>query len=665
MLFILFELTFNFISSFKTPPHIAVGIDHSASMAVKDKAGNRPQVLSAVINDPVFFTLQNQFVFKYYTFANNVNPANIDDSLSFTGDVTNITNSLQYIKNDLAEKNLAGIILLSDGNYNKGGNPIRFAEELGVPVYPIGIGSPEPVPDIAIAGIEYNPYAYINESTPVHVTIRNMGYRNINLPLTLTVNGEKKLTKMINLPPSPSEIKETIDYLPEIPGNNKLVLSFPSQADELSIKNNFRTIYIDVFKAKLNVLLFSGGLSPDISFLKRHIGSSDRYIVNTFIEKSGNGFYQKNENEIDNADMFILLNFPTVHTSPSILNRLLDKVKTQSIPLFIILGKNVHPPKLSLFNEYLPFKANIDKIKEILVFPVLSEEGKNDQVMHISSQNNTALSAWSKLPPVYITHQINQLWPNTKVLAFYKTAVTQKGLTDNNPLIVTRNTGKQESAAVFAYGIWRWDLLMWGVNNDEDVYYNFVNNLLRWLETKQEIKPVQIKTDKQQYNFGEPVKISVEILNESFLPNNRNEIVLSLKHNHVTENIIVNKAGENRYEKIIYLDRSGDFELYLNNEKTTLYTDEVNKTLFSIGEYSSELSNTRLQKALLEGLASTTGGKYIDSDSLFILENTLSGNPRETYMSNSVEFWNNRIILFCVIFSLTLEWFLRKKKGML
>ncbi len=665
MLFILFKVAFNFISSFKTPPHIAVVIDHSASMAVKDKAGYRPQALDRVINDPVFNTLKKQFLLKYFTFANKVNTANINDSLSFTGDVTNMTNCLQYIKKDLAEKNLAGIILLSDGNYNKGGNPVRVAEELGIPVFPIGIGSPEPVPDIAIADIEYNPYAYINESTPVKVTIRNMGYQNINIPLTLTVNGEKKLTKIINVPRSPSEVQETIEYLPETPGNNKLVLSFPSQSDELSIKNNFRTIYIDVFKAKLNVVLFSGALSPDISFLKQTIGSSDRYTVNTLIEKSGDGFYQKNENEIDNADMIIFLDFPTINTPATLLNKLLDKVQTQSIPLLIILGKNVAPQKLSMFNEFLPFKANIDKINEMLVSPVLSEQGENDQVMRVALQNNAAVSAWSKLPPVYIAYQINQLWPNTKVLAFYKIPGLQKGQTGNNPLIVTRTTGKQKSAAIFAYGIWRWDLLMWGVNNNEDVYYNFVSNLLRWLETKQEIKPVQIKTDKQQYNFGEPVKISVQILNETFLPNDRDKIVLSLKHNQVTENIIVNKAGENRFERTIYLDKSGDFELSLNKEKTTAYTDETNKTLFSIGEYSSELSSTRLQKTLLEGLASTTGGKYIDSDSLNILETALTGSPRETFLSNSIEFWNNRIILFCAIFFLTLEWFLRKKNGML
>jgi len=665
MLFILFEMTVNFISTLKKSPHIAVVLDNSASMGISDKTGNRSQLLSNAINDPVFKNLSGQFVLKYFTFSNKVNAIDFGDSLFFTGDVTNITNGMQYIKNDLAGKNLAGIILLSDGNYNKGGNPVRFAEELGVPVYTVGIGSPDPVPDIAIVDVEYNPYAYINEPTPVHVTIRNTGNKDLKIPLTLSVNGETKVTKIVNVPPSPSEIKQTIEFLPETPGNNKLVLSIPSQADELSLKNNFRTIYIDIFKAKLNVLLCSGGPSPDISFLKRHIASSDRYTVNTFVEKSVSGFYQTNETGIDSADIFIFQDFPTLNTSPRILSRVLDKIKNQSIPLFIVLGKNINPAKLSLFNEFLPFKANLNKINETLAYPVPSETGVNDQLLKTSSQNNTAISAWSKLPPVYITHRINQLWPNTEVLAHYKTSASQKGQTTGNPLIVTRNTGNQKSAAVLAYGIWRWDLLMWGVNNHEEVYYNFVNNMLRWLETKKEINTIQIKTDNRQYNFGDPVKIRVEILNKNLVPADEKKVVLSLKHNQKTEKIIVNKSGESSFTKTIYLDKSGDFELSLSDEKTAVYGNNINKALFSIGEYSSELSHTQLQKALLAGLASSTGGKYVDADSLFKLENTVTGNPRETRISNSVEFWNNRIVLFCIIIFLTLEWFLRKKRGML
>jgi len=665
ILFVLFETTLNFIRSIKTPPHIAVAIDNSASMAIKDKAGNRPQLLSKAINDPVFNTLKDQFVLKYYTFSNKVNTEKTGDSLTFTGDATNITDCIKFIKNELVEKNLAGIIILSDGNYNKGGNPIRFSEELSVPVYPVGIGSPERVPDIAIVDVEYNPYAYINETTPVNVFIRNTGYKDIKIPITLSINGKKELTKIINIHSSPSEIKETIEYLPRSPGNNKLVLSVPSQPDELSFKNNLRTIYIDVFKAKLNVHLFSGSLSPEISFLKRHISSSDRYVVTTFVEKSENEFYQINDNEIENADIFIFQNFPTINTSARTLNRLLDRIQKQSIPIFLVLGKNVNFQQLSLFNEYLPIKANVNKINETLVYPMLSEKGKNDQLMRISSQNNSALSTWSKLPPVYTTHLINQLWANSDVLAFYKTSLTNRNQTNNNPLIVIRTNGKQKSAAVLAYGIWRWDLLMWGVDNNDDAYYNFVNNLLRWLEIKKEIKPVLIKTDNQQYNFGDPIKIDVEILNEALIPNDQNELVLSLKHNQTSENIAVYKSGENIYTKILYLDKSGDFELSLIAQEQAKFGNNIDKALFSIGEYSSELNNTHLQKSLLEGLALTSGGKYISSDSLYILAQSVQGSSRETSIANGVEFWNNRILLFCIIISLTMEWFLRKKKGML
>ncbi len=663
LLFVIFELSVNLIKTRKDKPQVAIAIDTSASMAVKDETGIRAEIIKEVLQNPAFAYLQNNFIMNYYTFSNTTLTHKQADSLFFSGDATNIIQCLQFIKKEFTEKNLAAIIMLSDGNYNRGGNPVRIAEQLGTPVFTVGLGSAEPVKDLAIIEVENNSFCYLDESTPVNVTIRNRGYGEIGLPISLTVNDELIETQMHTLP-ALSELEATFNVTPKITGINKLVISIPVQKNELIEQNNSRTIYIDVLKSRLYIQIYAGSLSPDISFLKNSILSSKRYSVGLLVEKPGGGFYNY-DNDTQDTDIIIFIDFPTAVTDQATLTRLLDAMETNATPLWVITGKNINLKKLSAFENWLPFKCNANYINETQIYAEPGEIGKNHPILQPAMQTSTWISAWLKLPPIYTIHQFQQFWPETQTLVNARTTSSQQNAKTPGSLVVIRTRQMHKSAAILGYGLWRWELLMRGVGDDSDIYNNFINNMLQWLETKKETSAWQIKTDKQHYNFGEPIKVTVNITKQALAMVNEPELTLLLNHKQGQESVTVSRSGDDSYSNVLYLDKAGDYQLTLDSATMSHITNKPDEAVFSIGEYSVELNNTQLQKPTLQDLALNSGGRYVEPDSVALLQKVIHGATRTSAQAWNKELWNEKYILFLIIFLLALEWFLRKKKGML
>jgi hypothetical protein len=90
---------------------------------------------------------------------------------------------------------------------------------------------------------------------------------------------------------------------------------------------------------------------------------------------------------------------------------------------------------------------------------------------------------------------------------------------------------------------------------------------------------------------------------------------------------------------------------------------------FSVGGLNAEFLETRMNKSLLQQIAEETGGRYFDSDNINSLADDLAAIPnfksRDVSTSADIEIWNSRWMLACVIFIFAVEWFMRKRNGML
>ncbi len=672
LLFVVFEATFSLSSTRSEPPVLAIAVDNSASMAVQDKTGARNEKIRSVLHDNNLKQLEKKFDLKFYSFSDQSRelPHQEFDSLRFRGDVTNIAGSLESIKGELTEENLAGIVLLSDGNYNQGGNPIRYASEIGVPIYSIGIGSNETKPDLALTDIDANPFAYVGEPTPITMTVRSLGFGEQKTALTLRNEQSTISSQIITIPPSPSEIQIPIRYSPDSPGRQKLSIELNPIANEQTLENNKRTFYVDVLKSHLQVLLLAGKASPDISFLRRHLSASERYKVHSIVEKGDGTFYRMPATSslpehLQDVDLFVLYDFPTNKTAPDLLNRLRVAVQTQAKPVLFVLGRETAPQRLGDLEQFLPVMAKSQNANEIQVYPLLSPLAQSHPVTQIGAERGSLAASWSQLPPVFTSNVFNQYWPNSEILVYAIPANAPAARKDENkkPLLLVRSNGPQKSAALLAYGIWRWDLLMWGIGNADDMFSQLINNLVRWIESTKADELVRVEIEKTNFHYGEPVEIKIEVFNDKRMPISDADVKILLRHQTAQDELLATRIGDGKYNLTVHPEQPGDYIVSAIAQEGSRKLGETD-VLFSIGEYSKELTDLRIQEALLRSISESSGGKYISPDSLSDLTWAIGGEAKAISESKEIEVWNDPLTLIAIVLLLSAEWFVRKRKGM-
>jgi hypothetical protein len=90
---------------------------------------------------------------------------------------------------------------------------------------------------------------------------------------------------------------------------------------------------------------------------------------------------------------------------------------------------------------------------------------------------------------------------------------------------------------------------------------------------------------------------------------------------------------------------------------------------FSIGELNLEYQDTRMNAQLLRQIAARSGGAFFLPSDLPDLSATLGTQPtfvaRAVHTSREFELWNWKYMLALVVALFAVEWFIRKRSGML
>ncbi len=669
LVLLLAEPTIHTFFSKKLPPVFAVLLDNSASMNIENDQGLGSKQVINLLKTDFFNKLGANYKFKYYTFsgANTLKEYTKNDTLTFTGDETDLKTNLEQAKAELIQENLNGIFLITDGNYTSGGNPVRVAPELEVPIYTIGVGSEKQSPDISIVDLEVNNFAYIGESTPVYVTIHNNGIKNVTVPVILKSENKTIITKNITFTSFPSEIKLKLDYTPQQVGRQQLTVEIPKLLQEKNEKNNKKNFYLDILKSKLQITIIAGSINAETSFLKRHLSNNKRYKIYSFQNTKSN-FYNFNEyNKLENTDIFIFLDFPTFQTNSEFIKNILEQLQKNKSSILFISGKNVNPEKLLLFKDFLPFSSIVKQRNERLVYTQLTAVGEQHQVMQLGENSSKMNFIWQQLPPIFSNH-VYQKWPDSELLAELKTFSSQNVSlnakdTDKAPFILTRSS-INKSAAVLAYPTWRWDLMLWGINNNSDFYNKLYNNLVRSLENQKSTKSVYIETNKSSYKFGEPVQVKVKVYDNNRSPVESAYVKAEITTEKDNLTIIATEKEPGDYEIKYQPQKPGDYKIEITANKNDQLIGK-NSTLFTVGNYNNELNNTQLLSLILKQLSQTTNGSYTHIDSVNSLQSQITGKVEKITIENEFILRDKTLVLVFILLLLSLEWFIRKQKGML
>lgn len=663
LLIFLFEPFLRLVSTSTQEPVLAVLVDDSKSMSIEDPSGKRLEQARAVLRRNM---VDGNASLRFYTFGartkvqENFSP----DSLLAVQEATDITGAFRSVFREKERLNIGAVLLVSDGSYNLGQNPLYEAEQIGIPVFTVGIGDSTEQQDLVITRLVTNDLVYAETEVPVDVTVKSSGFTSETVDVVLSDGSRDLARTQIRLGEGTREYAARLSYVPEGEGTKRYAVRVSRLPGELTYANNQRTFLARILKSKIRVVMINGVPSPDVTAIRQTLAEDNNITVRSFTQNTTSTFYEGNvtASVIDSADCLVLTSFPISSTSQQVLDLVRGAIARKNIPVLYVAGKQVDEVKLQTLSGILPFTSANPVDVEQLVFMEVSYAQRTHPVLATNTEEG--VESWKRLPPIYRTQTTLRPKGEATVLATTRIGT----IVTNDPLILLRNVNKQKSMAMLAYGVWRWRLLAQGSPETERLLAVFLSNSIRWLTTRDDDRPVKITPLKQTFTQGEPVEFIGQVYDASANPVENADVTVMTEHQGNRYETLLRPIGNGRYEGAFEGLPEGDYTFRAQAVREGQPAGE-DRGRFSVGELSLEFLDTRMNAQLMRQLAGRTGGAFFTSANVDGLPDALrrsaAFSPREVQQATEFELWNWKYMLALVVLLLAVEWFVRKRSGML
>ena len=662
------EPLLSLLSNSTHPPVTLLLLDNSRSMTMKDKSGERDVILRNLLSSGGLGDLSSIGDTRYALFSSKTQilESFSADSLTLTGEGTDIATALQEAKKLSVSANIQAVVLVTDGNITAGNSPTYEAEELGLPVFTIGIGDTSEQRDLLIRKVLTNSISYVGNTVPVQVTVKSSGFGGERVEVILRDAETVLDRKIITLQSGTREYLVPLSMTLQSEGTHKLTVDVSRLNDELTYENNRHSFFTKILKSKMRVVLLAGGPSPDVAFVRRALEIDPNVEVHSFIEKGGGQFYEGafSSSSLQEAECLVLIGFPSTQSPVSAL-ALVEEAANKNIPIFFLSAPTLDMSKLRTLEPHLPFYVQRVSTDEFQAFVTVPEAQRNNALLSVSPAGT--IDAWGGLAPVFKQQGSFRAKPEAEILA---TTRIQNFATDE-PFLLNRNVNRKKSLAILGYGIWRWPML---TNNNttgsDKLLEAFLSNAVRWLTTRDDDRRVRVQTVRETFGGREPIEFSAQVYDENYRPVDNAEVVVHIQRPNSTEQneLTLSPVGNGQYEGALDFLDEGDYRFTATARSNSTVSGEDNGT-FSVGGLNVEFQETRMNKELLQQIAVRTGGTYHHPNSVTTLAPEIAAlpsfTPHEVVRSEDIELWNRSWMLGLVVGFFSVEWFVRKRNGML
>lgn len=659
ILFLIFDPILNIKTAKNIEPKISYFIDNSQSMAY---SYNKPNELKNKIESLINLNEEDEL----YGFDSELLKKEID-SINFNGVYTDISSIFTKITSYKSSDNQIANVLITDGNFNQGRNPLIDLKYIDKPIYVIGVGDTTKYIDVLATNILLNKISYINSLVPIEVNIETQEIDTGLVKAILFENATPIDTTEFRIFENQINYNINFEYTPKSMGDKRISVKLISNFQESNLKNNQISNYIKILDDKRSLLLLSSAPSSDISFLIDFLNKKDNYKVSKFIQKKGAIYFKEPTiKDFNESQLIILNNFPDKNTPDLIIKEVIEQIK-KGKPLLFMFGPNIDTKKLMALKDYLPFEIISHSQNEFQVLANPTAESVGDAIMNFNSTND---NVWDNLPTVLKSETFVKVKPSAKLLMNLK--INNNVL--NESFLLSSEINEKKNVAIMAYSLYRWKLLGYAKKTADgnvpemDFYDEFFNNIFKWLAVKETDKQFVINTNKQEYASGEEVQFNSQLYDNSYNPLDEAEIKVFLNSDKEKREIILTPLSNGQYKTNLKGLPAGTYNYKaIANYKNNKIAEETG--IFNIGDIPLEFLRTNTNQTLLREIAEKSGGKYLHINSVKsindILKSDLDFNSIPLFTKNDINFKDNLWLLIIPILLFSVEWIIRKRKGLL
>ena len=664
---------------------VPVLVDVSRSMRIADVGDTRRiEYARTLLDEQIMPVLGREFQVELLSFGEVLAPADAGQ-LQANGRWSDLTGALADVVERYRGRNVAGIVVISDGGDTSGREPETTGGVNVPPVYPIGVGSRHIVRDREVLSLTAGQAALAESVIDLGVTIVSHGFGESPVDVRVLENGRPIEVRRVPIPADGSPVRETFRVSPSGEAATLYTVEIPRDSTELVPGNNTRGVLVRAPGPRRRVLFVEGAPGFEHSFLKRALGEDPGLELDAVVRKGQNDrgeetFYVQAgaartaalaqrfsvaREALFAYDALILGNVEGHTLTGEQLGMAADFVSVRGGGLLVLGGlsfagrglvgtklEEVLPVELTgrggLARAARPNRREPNKVE-------LTIDGVAHPVMRLGSSEPESEKRWADLPVLASITRLGAPRPGASVLA------VSAGPGGWEPVVAVQQYGRGRAMVFAGEASWRWRMLLPAENR---AYETFWRQVVRWLAIEAP-RPVSL-TASSGGTVGEPMTIEIGVQSQRFEPVRDASIDIRVTEpggdvRDVTALVADSVTGA--YEARIQPDQPGVYEIRVEARRADMLIGESRDWVL-VGGAEAELTDPRLNDALLRRLATASDGRYVEESEIAQLASWLRVEATESVPLVRRDLWHNSWTFLAVVLLLSVEWTLRRHWGL-
>ncbi len=564
------------------------------------------------------------------------------DSLRFSAPSTDLDQLLAGTRETYDGRNLAGVVLLSDGLVNQGRSPAY--SEFSFPIYSVAVGDTVPKRDLRLTALTYNRVAFSGNKFPMEAELGFEGYAGGAATMELREGNKVLDSRRVALPAGRRRVKATFQIMAPAPGKRRYEIRIVPQPGEFTELNNQRTAFVEIVKGKLRVLLAGAAPHPDLKALRAAILANDNFDLTLALPgvsplRAGADF-----------DVAILHQLPA---QGGLGNEILAQVKARRTPAFYILGAQSDLGAYNQLGAGLTIQARGAQTDEVTPRP-------NPGFARFATDEES-VRRFAQYPPAPVPFGDYRLGAGAEAALWQQVGrvPTQK------PLLVFGGPTDRRQATLLTDGSWQWRLSEAVAHDDRpEAYDRLIIRTLQLLTQNANKKRLDVYPTQDIFGTQDDVTLGAETYNAVF----------ERLYNQKIDLTLTNEKKQTR--RFSFANAEDGSPLHLGPLPAGLYRYQARATLGGQAQQDAgellvqsqplEALESKADHNLLAQLSRRSGSRlYYPAQLDKLAQDIEKANYKPVISSEKdlKDLINLKWLFFVILAFLTVEWAVRKYSG--
>ena len=667
---------------------VAMLVDASRSMGLATPNGTRAEAVAAHMkrHAGAFNEVSQRALIEPMTFGLRTHPADpLPETLAADKPGTDLLRALNEVSWQSSGRELGGVILYSDGIDTQGltiDAARRKGAQLEAPIYAIGFADDDSAPDLAIRRVIADDFAFVHNTVTLQVMLEQHGLDLPEVAVTLKQDGRVLQSKPVQFEDGSGQV--TFEFKPRRIGKQVYQVSVPVQAKEVVDSNNERSLVLKVIRDRIRVLQVAGRPSWDERFLRELLKRNPNVdLISFFILRSTTDLQKAPQEElalipfpvnelftspeIDTFDVVIYQNFSYL---PYRMRRYLRYVRDYVYGggSFLMVGGNLafedgHYAATEIA-DVLPVQLGGSLPWDEAPFrPRLTPQGRRHPITRIGPPGEPPDAVYRSLPKLAGFNSSVSLMGDAQAL------LRHPSLPGNPPVVAIREVARGRTMAVTTDSLWNWRFTAVGDGGAGREFDRFWNNALRWLIRDPDLARVRLSADRSVVLLGEPVGAEARVLGPDYQGMGGADVEARL--------VLLADGGRQVLQtKAVTTGTDGRAVIAFGDVPAGTYNVEVRaqKDGERIGRATEpvivEAAEVELQSPfprpdIMRAFAEGSGGRFVDINEGLPELQIKDARRVEVDRTRRITIWDSWPAFLTLLILAGLEWWLRRRSGLL